>query len=75
MSTASLRGRPRRVAAAPVPVATEGVLRRLLREIAVWYRRSSQRSLLAELDDQALKDMGLTRYDVAHEVRKPFWHG
>jgi uncharacterized protein YjiS (DUF1127 family) len=35
--------------------------------------RSRQRRQLAELDDYMLRDVGLTRADVASELRKPFW--
>jgi len=35
--------------------------------------RSRQRRRLAELSDYMLRDIGLTRADVAGETRKPFW--
>lgn len=38
-----------------------------------WQERARQRYRLAELDDRMLKDIGLTRADVAREVEKPFW--
>ena len=38
-----------------------------------WQRRASQRSHFAALDDHRLKDMGLSRADVAREASKPFW--
>jgi uncharacterized protein YjiS (DUF1127 family) len=38
-----------------------------------WQERVSQRHTLARLDDRLLRDMGLTRSDVEHEVSKPFW--
>ena len=38
-----------------------------------WQERARQRRRLSELDDRMLKDIGLTRTDVAREVEKPFW--
>ncbi len=38
-----------------------------------WQQRASQRSHLAALGDHLLKDMGLSRADVAREASKPFW--
>jgi uncharacterized protein YjiS (DUF1127 family) len=39
----------------------------------VWQDRASQRYALAALDDHHLRDIGLTRSDVAREIAKPFW--
>ena len=39
----------------------------------LWAERSRQRRQLAELDDYMLRDLGLTRTDVANEIRKAFW--
>lgn len=38
-----------------------------------WEERARQRHRLSGLDDRMLKDIGLTRADVSHEVEKPFW--
>ena len=46
---------------------------RLLDTVECWQQRHRQRTALAELDDRLLKDIGLTRADVAREVRKTFW--
>ena len=35
--------------------------------------RSRQRRSLLELSDARLRDIGLTRADVAEEAAKPFW--
>ena len=40
---------------------------------SAWQERVSQRRTLARLDDRMLRDMGLSRSDVEHEVSKPFW--
>lgn len=38
-----------------------------------WSERASQRRRLAELDVRMLKDIGLSRADVARESGKRFW--
>jgi uncharacterized protein YjiS (DUF1127 family) len=38
-----------------------------------WQRRSRQRGQLAGMSDVALKDVGLSRADIAPEAQKPFW--
>ncbi len=42
----------------------------LLRE---WRERSRSRSDLAKFDDRMLRDIGISRADVWHEINKPFW--
>lgn len=52
-----------------------------LKEIAVtvfavlcaWQERALMRSKMANLDDQLLDDIGLTREQVELEAAKPFW--
>jgi uncharacterized protein YjiS (DUF1127 family) len=41
--------------------------------VLTWAERAHQRRQLAELSDYMLRDIGLTRADVAGETRKPFW--
>jgi uncharacterized protein YjiS (DUF1127 family) len=41
--------------------------------VLTWAERAHQRRQLAELNDYMLRDIGLTRADVAGETRKPFW--
>ena len=41
--------------------------------LGAWIERSRQRRQLAELNDAALKDIGLTRADVRIEADKRFW--
>lgn len=38
-----------------------------------WYVRYQQRRQLLALDDQMLKDIGLTRATAQQEGNKPFW--
>ena len=41
--------------------------------LLLWQRRASERRALAQLDDRILRDLGLSRAEVAGELRKPFW--
>ena len=43
------------------------------RLIASGYQRSRQRQHLTGLTDYQLQDIGLHRWDVELELRKPFW--
>lgn len=42
-------------------------------EIVMLQRQSRERARLAEMDQLALKDVGLTRLDIATELDKPVW--
>jgi uncharacterized protein YjiS (DUF1127 family) len=62
------------------PAARQPALRRILRlagrlaaRLDTWAARSRQRRALSELTDDALRDIGLSRYDVVRESTKPFW--
>ena len=41
--------------------------------LLLWDQRARQRRQLAALDDYMLRDIGLSRADVASEIRKAFW--
>ena len=47
--------------------------RRLIALIGTWRRRLRDRRELALMSDRSLRDLGLTRSDTLHEIRKPFW--
>ncbi len=47
---------------------------RAVRTLLTWQERDQQRHALAQLDVRMLKDIGLSRVEVALELRKPFWH-
>jgi uncharacterized protein YjiS (DUF1127 family) len=44
-----------------------------LARLLLWQERASQRHHLSMIDDDALRDVGLRRVDLASEIRKPFW--
>jgi uncharacterized protein YjiS (DUF1127 family) len=50
-----------------------GLISRIVATIREWRRRVRSRHGVRELNDHMLKDIGLTRDAVAHEVAKPFW--
>ena len=39
----------------------------------LWQERAAMRRALQNLDDHALKDIGLSRGQISQELRKPFW--
>jgi uncharacterized protein YjiS (DUF1127 family) len=41
--------------------------------VLVWLQRSRERRQLGSFGDHMLKDLGVSRADVDHEVSKPFW--
>jgi uncharacterized protein YjiS (DUF1127 family) len=43
--------------------------------LLAWQERRCNRAKLAEMDERMLKDIGLSRADIAREVGKPFWRG
>ncbi len=43
------------------------------RTLPLWRDRARQRAHLASLDDRMLRDIGLSRVEVAREASKPFW--
>ena len=49
------------------------VARRILRALYRGLDHMRQRRALALLSDEGLRDIGLTRHDVAREIGKPFW--
>jgi uncharacterized protein YjiS (DUF1127 family) len=51
----------------------DAALALVLRAVGNSLRRARQRRDLAALSDHALRDIGLTRSDVAAEIGKPFW--
>ncbi len=50
-----------------------GLIHQALDTLMAWHERARQRRHLAQLDDRMLKDIGLSRVDVARETAKAFW--
>jgi uncharacterized protein YjiS (DUF1127 family) len=48
-------------------------LHRFIALLQTWRQRSRARRQLAAMCDRSLRDIGLSRYDVEFELRKPFW--
>lgn len=59
-----------------LPAAVAAQALRVLKTMAVaalaWQERARNRRALAELDDRALADVGLTRADVDRQIARPF---
>jgi uncharacterized protein YjiS (DUF1127 family) len=43
------------------------------RLLLVWQRRYAERQAMARFEAHRLKDIGLSREQVAREIAKPFW--
>ena len=50
-----------------------GLVSRLLQLLLTWQERAHQRHALGQLNGRDLRDLGLSRADVAFEAGKPFW--
>lgn len=58
----------------PTPTKVgRGLVVRFFDQAFTWLERSRQRRHLGELDDRLLRDIGLSRAEVEHEVAQPFW--
>ena len=51
-----------------VALAVHGALK-----VIVWQERARERNRLAAMDDRMLRDIGLSRSDIAQETSKAFW--
>ena len=47
--------------------------KRLVEIVCLYVQRAQQRRQLAQLDQRALSDIGLSRADALYEANKPFW--
>ncbi len=54
----------------PRPV---GLADRIGRAVQLWRRRTRERHAFARIDEVAMQDLGLSRWQVERELAKPFW--
>lgn len=59
-------------AAAMSPSTRSGWLARIVGALGHWQQRAHDRRALAGLSERDLRDLGLTREVIEHEVGKPF---
>jgi uncharacterized protein YjiS (DUF1127 family) len=52
-----------------------GVLGWLAHAFHNWRERSNELHELSLMDDRALRDARLSRWEVEHELARPFWRG
>ena len=55
--------------------AVAGIAVSIVEYLRVWQVHARDRRMLENLDDHLLKDIGMTRADLDHELSKPFWTG
>ncbi|MBX3453063.1 DUF1127 domain-containing protein [Ferrovibrio sp.] len=53
--------------------ALAGMASTIVYGLLAWQRRAEERAVLAGLSERQLKDIGLSRGDIAAESGKPFW--
>ncbi len=53
----------------------EGITGWLAHAFHNWRARSAERRELALMDDRALRDARLSRWEVQQELARPFWRG
>lgn len=58
-----------RLHVAAIRLALAVAARQLLR----WWNLAQQRHRLAQLDERALKDIGISRAEAEQEAQRPFW--
>ena len=67
----NLNSDPRKLIQPKHPIREQ--IENLLAVPFVWLERHRERQSLMQLDDQLLKDIGISRADVFYEADKPFW--
>ncbi len=61
-----------RLLSAPFPTISH-MATRLVDVLLRWQERAAQRRRLGQMNERMLRDIGLDRADVWHEIDKPFW--
>ena len=64
---------PQKVRRATVSRWLKATLSRIAATLHEWRRRRRDRAELATLDERMLRDIGVSRTEVLHEINKPFW--
>ena len=59
---------------APMPRVT-ALLRSAGEIVAQWRERARHRRGFPALSERELSDLGISRWDFEHELKKPFWRG
>jgi len=49
--------------------------RSLGRTLRLWGARIKERQAFPVVDDRELRDLGISRWELQHELAKPFWKG
>lgn len=55
--------------------ATRRLLDSLARTLRLWRSRIRKRNAFPLLGERELRDLRVSRWDVEHELAKPFWRG
>jgi uncharacterized protein YjiS (DUF1127 family) len=57
------------------PRMLPGIAETIADTFRLWRRRARERSELARWEDRDLRDAGVSRATLQHELAKPFWRG
>jgi len=57
----------------PATFSHGGLAASIAHTLSVWRTRIRDRQRFAALEQRDLRDLGLSRTDVEHELAKPFW--
>ncbi|GLQ06256.1 DUF1127 domain-containing protein [Sneathiella chinensis] len=73
MSIGTLNIKPTKGYGFDLKTGKSGFTAKVLASLLLWQERASMRAQLAQLDEENLIDMGISRQDARTEARKPFW--
>ena len=57
----------------PASATQAGLIDRIAGTLQVWRTRIHDRHSFDHVDERELRELGLSRWDVEHEIAKPFW--
>ena len=52
-----------------------GLAESIGRLVRLWRARTRERRAFVSFDDRDLRDTGMSRWELEHELSKPFWRG